>query len=173
MTCLRSSPALLALCAGLATAAPALAQSTGSRIQKAPSQPVNIIRFDEPSELRAIRNLLNYGKVDEAIEMSRSLIASDPAAAIRYAGYNALCASLSAARDYGAAIEACDTAIRIQPGNWMAYNSRGSIRLVTGQPELALADYEFAREAIPSGHPSVEIVEYNLSLVRSVLGPSG
>lgn len=169
---IRSYPALLALVAGMATAAPALAQSTGSRIQSAPTQPLSIIRFDEPSELRTIRRLLASGEVARAIELSHHLIASDPSPSIRYAGYNALCASLSAAREYNAAIEACDSAIRIQPGHWMAYNSRGSVRLVTGQPAAALEDYEYARKAMPPSHASVEIVDYNIALARAALDPS-
>lgn len=165
-------PAILTLLAGLACGTPALAQSTGSRISGVRNQPVNIIRFDEPSELRTIRRLLGDGKVEAAINLSRSLIASDPAPSIRYAGFNALCASLSAMKDYAAAIDACDSAIRIQPGNWMAHNSRGSIYLVTGQIRKALEDYEFARGVMSDSHVSVEIVDFNLSLARSYLDRS-
>ncbi len=60
--------------------------------------------------------------------------------------YSNLCAALGAQGEYGAAIEACDSAIKIAPTNWQAYTNRAAANWLSGNKEAAQADIEKANK---------------------------
>ncbi|MDT8397265.1 MAG: hypothetical protein RQ899_01455 [Pseudomonadales bacterium] len=143
----------------------ALAQNTGSRIEGRPSQPLTIVRFDEPAEIAAIRASIARGEMGEAVAMAESMLAADPTIAIQYFGNNALCVALSAAKDWEGALAACNKAVRIRPGYWMALNSRGTVQLMTGRHQQALADYQKALQALSADSLEADVVRHNIALV--------
>ncbi len=141
------------------------AQTTGSRLSSAPPHPMARIRFDEPSELGAIRTALADGEVAKAREIAKTFLASDLSPDMQYVGLNALCAVESAARNWQAALDACNRAIRIRSSFWMAINTRGTVYLMTGDVEKARADFRRAYELVPDRGGNKEIVRHNLALV--------
>ena len=154
------------------------AQTTGSRLSSAPPHPMARIRFDEPSELGAIRTALADGEVAKAPiigfnvrpnakarEIAKTFLASDLSPDMQYVGLNALCAVESAARNWQAALDACNRAIRIRSSFWMAINTRGTVYLMTGDVEKARADFRRAYELVPDRGGNKEIVRHNLALV--------
>lgn len=151
----------------MAIAGSAFAQSTGSRIKGQADQPLSIIRFEEPAEIARTRALIERGEVAAAIATAQGLLASDSAPDIQYFGHNALCVAHSAARDWGRALEACDSAIRIRPTHWMALNSRGTVHLMAGRGRAAVADYQKALRALPDDSAATDIVRHNLGLAEA------
>ncbi|RMD90061.1 MAG: tetratricopeptide repeat protein [Alphaproteobacteria bacterium] len=169
----------IALACGLAAilALPAFsgagAQSTGSRINSAPPFPMARIRFDEPSELGKIRKALADGEIDKARRIANDFLASDLAPEMRYAGLNALCAVESSARNWSAALAACNEAIRIRPNHWMALNTRGTVYYLSGDVDKARSDFRKAYELVPEKGGNRDVVRHNLALVGVTVGDGG
>lgn len=149
------------------------AQATGSRVSSAPPFPMARIRFDEPSELGKIRKALSDGEIDKARKIANDFLASDLAPEMRFVGLNALCAVESAARNWSAALAACDEAIRIRPNHWMALNTRGTVYYLSGDVEKARSDFRKAYELVPEKGGNREIVRHNLALVGVTVGDGG
>ena len=147
----------------------ALAQATGSRIDRSPNYPMSVLRFDEPSELSAARAALKRGDPQEAIRLMTSLLAHDASPDVQYAGHNALCAALTAAGRYEEAGAACDKAIAIRPRHWMAHNTLGNLHLVQGRLEAAIAEYRIALKQLRARSREAKIVRYNLALAEQAL----
>ncbi len=144
------------------------AQTTGSRVSSAPPYPMARIRFDEPSELGAIRAALADGKIGKARKIAKKFLASDLSPDMQYVGLNALCAVESAGKEWRSALDACNAAIRIRPRFWMAINTRGTVYLMTGDVEKARADFRRAYELVPDRGDNRDIVQHNLALVGVV-----
>ncbi|MFQ5348474.1 MAG: tetratricopeptide repeat protein [Rhodothalassiaceae bacterium] len=151
----------------------ATAQATGSRVSSAPPFPLARIRFDEPSELGKIRKALADGEIDKARATANDFLASDPAPEMRYVGLNALCAVESAARNWSAALAACNEAIRVRPNHWMARNTRGTVFYLSGDVEKARSDFRKAYDLVPGKGGNRDIVRHNLALVGVTVGDGG
>ncbi len=161
------------LAAPFAVGRPALAQVTGSRVDRSPNYPMSVLRFDEPSELSAARAALKRGDPQEAIQLMRGLLAHDTSPDVQYAGHNALCAALTAAGRYEEAGAACDRAIAIRPRHWMAHNTLGNLHLVQGRLEAAIAEYRIALKQLRARSREAKIVRYNLALAEQALARRG
>ena len=144
-----------------------LAQSTGTRIEKAPDRPMTIIRFDEPAEIAKIRSLLDQGAHQEAIDLALSLLQRDKTSAIQYSASNALCAALSKDNQWDSALEACEKAINIRPHHWMARNSRANVYLMQGRYDLALDDFQIALANLAPDSMEAQIVAHNIAITQS------
>jgi len=156
------------------TASAASAQNTGSRLPEGDSNhPREIIRFDEPGELKKIRKLIPQGKLEEARRLARSLMNGDPSPDMQYAGLNAKCAIETHAGNIDTAIEACNRALRIRPRHWMALNSRGTVHFVAQRFEAALEDYRTALRYLPKDSNEAEIVRNNIALAERRLRGDG
>jgi tetratricopeptide (TPR) repeat protein len=145
----------------------ALAQSTGTRIEKAPDRPLNIIRFDEPAEIAEIRSLLEQGAHGDAIDLALTLLERDKTPAIQYSAWNALCAARSKDNQWDGALEACEKAIAIRPRHWMARNSRANVYLMQGRYDLALDDFQIALANLAPGSMEAQVVEHNIAITES------
>lgn len=149
----------------------AMAASTGSRTG-AKGQPLTIVEFDEPSELKAVRAALAAGEPQVAVAHAQSLLARDPSPEARYAGLNALCAARTSAGERDAALDACNSAVAMHPNRWMALNTRGNLHLVTGAPGEAVADFQRALEQLPADSPQADVVRHNLALAQGRFEPA-
>jgi tetratricopeptide (TPR) repeat protein len=66
------------------------------------------------------------------------------------AGWNGLCwITITTGGEPGKALEACNTAIKLNPRFANAYDSRGLVYLKLGEYDNALADYDFALKLCP------------------------
>ncbi len=122
------------------------------------------------ANLKHIRRLLNEGKTEDAVRVSRKTLKSlgdfrtGHVSESFYDAYNALCLSLTANGEYEEAMDACNTAIKQYPGRWMALNSRGSLNFKTGKFDNALSDYQNALLGAPSETHISRVIEHNIKI---------
>ena len=145
------------------------AQPTGTRVKDgASTQPLAVLQLDIESQFDSIRAALARGDVDEAERKARTLLIVDQQSSTRYAALNALCAVSNQRRDWSEAVARCGQAIDMRPRHWMAWNTRGTAYLMSGDTEAAAADYQRALELLPSGHRMGEAVRHNIELAERV-----
>ncbi|MCC3862152.1 hypothetical protein [Pseudemcibacter aquimaris] len=135
--------------------------------------PGDTIYFGTDDNLVRIRGMLNNGDIDRAVVFASEYAESfeenkrsGKTSPRRYDAYNALCLALSAQKNYDAAREACDEAINESPERWMAYNSRGSLNLKSGNARAAAEDYRKALEYAPDTGDIKAILEHNVQLAQ-------
>lgn len=129
------------------------------------------IDIGSDGDLKNIRQLINEGKIEAAVRMAEKFVnsVSSPGLAQRttshyYNGYNALCISLTAHKEYERAMEACDTAVQHEPSKWLAVNSRGSLKYKMKNFSAALNDYRTALENAPKTKNITRIIEHNIKI---------
>lgn len=128
--------------------------------------PHQAVWMDRPQEIAEIRKLLQNDKADEAVEVAEGLMRrGDMPARYRYDALNALCVARTQQGSLDAAMDACSTAIAMMPSRWEALNSRGTVYLLSGNIDDAIADYQRALKAAPG----VAVIEYNLKLAEQRL----
>lgn len=146
---------------------------TGTRISKESNYPENVIWFSEPSEIVNIRQLLQEGKSQAAIDRARTYAASlehvsGVEARIRYYfALNALCSALAANGNLQEAIETCNKAIGIYASRWQAFNNRGTAYYLSRRYDLALEDYRQALTLLSESEEKTEIIQHNIELAES------
>ncbi len=152
---------------------------TGSRVGGT-AQPVTSVWYGPPSEILEIRQLLQRGEIEDAVELGRTLVDQLRTSAIgtranssirlhRYMALNALCVALSSDRQLGEALSTCEQAIVLMPDRWEAYNSRGTVFFMGANYESALRDF---RLALAKEAPTVDLmslIEHNIELAQSRL----
>jgi Flp pilus assembly protein TadD len=153
--------------------------STGTRIKDADSNyPKTVVWYSEPGEITGIRELLQEGKKDLAVSKARDYVArlknvaGPEAKQLRYYAYNALCAALTSKGEIKEAVDACSSAVKINPSLWQALNTRGTAYFISGQNELALKDYRKALEIVKGSEPLVELIQHNIVLVEKKMSDS-
>jgi len=121
--------------------------------------------------LKNIRLLINQGKTGDAVREAEKFVyrVTSPGLAQQtsrfyYDGYNALCISLTAHKEYERAMTACDTAVQNKPTKWIAINSRGSLNYKMGNFSAALNDYRKALENAPNTEHITRILEHNIKI---------
>ena len=127
--------------------------------------PHQVVWMDKPQEIAKIRKLLQRNKTDKAVEMAEGLLRLDMPARYRYDALNALCVARTQQGSMEAAMQACSTAIAMMPSRWEALNSRGTVYLLSGNIDDAIADYQRALKAAPGS----AVVEHNLDLAEQRL----
>lgn len=167
-----------AIALGTATILGLSAFSTASFAQTATEAwtgaiPGDTIYFDNDDNLVRIRGMLNNGDIDRAVVFAKNYAESfeenkrsGKTSPRRYDAYNALCLAFTAQKDYDAAKAACDEAVKDSPNRWMAYNSRGSLNMKSGNTSAAAEDYRMALENAPDTGDIKSILEHNLQLAR-------
>lgn len=147
---------------------------TGTRIKGGGGMyPENVIWFNESREIAYIRQLLQDGKKQLAIEKARSYvarmenIAGFEALVRRYYGLNALCSALTSTGDLSEAINTCSEAIELYPTRWQAINNRGTAHYVSRQYNLAMQDYKQALNIKPDAGRATEIIQHNIKLTEA------
>lgn len=136
--------------------------------------PGDTVYFASNDGLKQIRKMLNDGEIDKAVSFAKAFVASSDAdsrsgktSSVRYDAYNALCLAYTAQKNYDAAKEACNTAIKDTPKGWLAYNSRGSLNLKMGNVSEANNDYRMALENAPEKSDIKTILEHNMNLAQN------
>ncbi|MCC3862151.1 tetratricopeptide repeat protein [Pseudemcibacter aquimaris] len=129
------------------------------------------IHLGSHDTLSNIRRMINAGRTAEAVLESKKFIASlntNTRSGVThrylYDGYNALCISHTAHKEFDEALKACDQAIEHTPARWQAYNSRGSLNYKTGNFANALNDYRSALENAPDATHIRRIIEHNIRI---------
>ncbi len=147
---------------------------TGSRIGSG-SYPESVFWFGEPGEIKEVRELLNKGKVDEAIKVAEDFLAYlDTSGSVhgrhvlnRYFALNALCVALTASGRLDEALAECTSAIDLSAKRWQAFNSRGVIYYLVGRVDEALADYRAAVALVPRKSGPADIIRHNIELAEA------
>jgi len=68
-------------------------------------------------------------------------------------------------RELDKAEQQCSSAVEIMPGQWSAWNNRGTARYLAGDMEGAQQDYLRALEAAGDREGVVELLRHNLTLL--------
>lgn len=148
----------------------ALAQPTGTRVKDgASTQPLTVLQLDLESQFDSIRAALARGDVDGAERKAQALLIIDQQPSTRYAAINALCAVSNQRGDWSQAVTRCGQAIDMRPRHWMAWNTRGTAHLMSGDTEAAAADYKRALELMSPGHRMQDAVRHNIELADRVM----
>lgn len=87
---------------------------------------------------------------------SRELSPRNTAAAL-----NNLCIALTGLQRTGEALDACNRAIRLEPGRWSFYNNRANVYFWMGEYDRALSEYTKAL----SIRPDEEILQNNIAII--------
>ena len=165
---------LLTLCAGAIYHASAVAQParTGTHFNSK-AIPSEVLMLQSPDEVGRIRQLLNDGRKNDALEAAESYLRQVERLALRdetetrYYAWNAYCTVLTSLQRVDEAIAACSTAMAFAPEKWSAVNNRGTAKLVGGRLQEALADYQAAMSLAGEDNQSVRrTIEHNISLVQ-------
>jgi tetratricopeptide (TPR) repeat protein len=121
--------------------------------------------------LAQIRDLINQGKTEDAVRISKKFIQSleqnkrsGKTTYLTYDAYNALCISLTANKNYSEAMDACNAAIKDNPKRWQAFNSRGSLNYKTEKYAAALNDYKEAQSKAPSSSNITNLITHNIKI---------
>ena len=153
---------------------------TGSHIKSnTVKTPETVVWFTEPREITEIRLLLQDGRKKEAVDKAYNFlerlqgIGGAEAQVRRYYGLSALCSALTANGELNEAIETCSQAINMYPTRWQALNNRGVAHYMSGQFDLALADYNQALETVKDSDPLTELLQHNIDLVQAKKSGTG
>lgn len=132
------------------------------------------INLGSGEELIRVRTLINEGKTSDAVRLARRFVESfsinersGRTSRFLYDGYNALCISLTADKQFSEAMDACNAAINHSPKRWQAINSRGSLNYTSENFEAALRDYKKAYEMSPDVDRIKKIIEHNIKISQA------
>ncbi|MBT8146114.1 MAG: hypothetical protein KJN90_04630 [Gammaproteobacteria bacterium] len=172
MTILKSLSLAAVLLTMLAFAHATYAQNplTGTRLRSAGNaNPRTTIQFEEPDQVSRIRNLLNQEKPAEALELALGYLEQVERAGLdtrnRYFAHNSLCVVYTYIRELEKAEEECSQAVEIIPGQWSAWNNRGTARYLAGDMSGAQQDFLRALEEAGDRQGVVDLLRHNLSLL--------
>ncbi|MEZ5490210.1 MAG: hypothetical protein R3F50_07805 [Gammaproteobacteria bacterium] len=152
------------------TSADAQTPLTGTRLNTAgTANPRTTIQFEEPDEVSSIRRLLSQDKPDEALTLALRFKERAQQAGMdtssRYFAYNSLCVVYTYIRELAKAEVECTEAVEMIPGQWSAWNNRGTARYLAGDMVGAQQDYLRALEAAGDRQGVVDLLRHNLSLL--------
>jgi tetratricopeptide (TPR) repeat protein len=155
----------------LSTAAYGQRPLTGTRLKTAGTSSTRMsIQFQAPEEVAQIELLLYQGKPDKALELALGYVEqtrkSGMDAAARYFARNALCVVYVSTREDLKAEQECTSATELMPSHWSAWNNRGTLRFLMDDLTGAQEDYQQALEHSGDKVGVVELITYNLSLLK-------
>jgi Flp pilus assembly protein TadD len=144
---------------------------TGTRLKTAGTSSTRMsIQFQAPEEVAQIELLLYQGKPDKALELALGYVEQTRQAgmdaAAQYFARNALCVVYVSTREDLKARQACTNATELMPSHWSAWNNRGTLRFLIGDLVGAQEDYQQALQNSGGKVGIVELITYNLSLVK-------
>ena len=108
--------------------------------------PVSATSLDVASLLRTALTLHQAGRLDEAEQLYRRILAAEPR---HFDGLHLLGAIFSQRGDHAAAVRQIDAAIVVNPNVAAAHNNRGAALSALGRLEEALASYDRAVALMP------------------------
>ena len=100
------------------------------------------------------------GEFKKSAVFSRRATAKGNKKSRRSIAYANLCAALGQQNKLVAALEACDSAIALDPKNWRARNNRGVVEYRLGKSAAAAADFAAAASA-----PKADLARANAALL--------
>ena len=140
--------AALAVClAAGALSTPAFAQDCDSAPQFASHRTSN-------GDVRAASSALDRGEIHVALAFAQQAAGSPISPGHRGAAYANLCAALALDGQLEEALPACDRAVDMREGNWVAWNNRGAAKWLSGDVEGARADFAQAA-SLESGEDAI------------------
>lgn len=148
---------------------------TGSRLSQR-SIAVGTYWMNGASEINEVRNLLQNERPDQAVKVAQEFVyhvkrssswGSIGRTRVLYDALNALCVALTVKGDADEAVDVCNEAIRLQPNDWRAVNSRGTAYFTLGNYRAAMEDYRRALATEPSSDQVVDLLRRNLRLAES------
>lgn len=125
---------------------PAALAAADSRGREPTTKTVFGARNAELSE--GARELL-AGDIDEGIRLTRLGLEAALGTRERVAGLSNLCAGYLRKQEYEAALDYCDEALVLDPGNWRARTNRALLYLLLEDFERARTDLEIAEDIAP------------------------
>jgi Flp pilus assembly protein TadD len=150
-------------------------ERTGTRLDSRAARPA-VLHLNQSSEIDEIRNLIQNGEHQAAVELAQanvqnvrarsSLDAARISQTVLYDALNALCVALTVSGQTDAALDACSSAIDAAPRRWSAWNSRGTTYFVRENYEAAFNDFARAFELAPEDEHLVDMLEWNIKLAR-------
>lgn len=139
---LKTSLKLGALTVLMATfTSPAFASDSAASVAPAFSVSSNATR-----SIGSAASAFEKGNFTKSVSFSRHALKQGLKKSRKTVAYSNLCAALGAQGEYGEAIEACDSAIKIAPTNWQAYSNRAAANWLSGNKEAALVDMEVVKK---------------------------
>jgi tetratricopeptide (TPR) repeat protein len=146
------------LCVVVALAAPGLVPQTRAQ---------NTARRDTKSqtELADAEKLLGQGRLPEARESVEEILRQRPTAE----GYNLLGIICSSEKDYAAAQEAFERALKLGPNSAKTHNNLANLYVAEGKPELAETEFRRALAIAPTNSDA----NYNYGVFLLAKGSSG
>lgn len=118
----------------------------------------------QPQVLKRAGRALELGRPELALSRLEGETENLRPGPLRAAGFGLACRAWFELEDFASAQQACDAAVREGGGAsaWSHLNNRGVMRLMLGEVEAALADFNAAAELNPVAGP----VRRNLALAR-------
>lgn len=143
---------------------------TGTRLRTAgTANPRTSIQFEEPDEVSRIRNLIARDRLDDALELALGYVEQAGRAGMdaqtRYHAHNSLCVVYTTVRELEKAEQQCSEAVKIYPGQWSAWNNRGTARYLAGDMTGAQQDYQRALEVAGDRQGVIDLLRHNLTLL--------
>lgn len=113
------------------------------------------LHFADGPRVEALR-ALEAGDVERALDISarvlreaRRLPAGRESAQRAYIGHSIACVCHRLERDFENAVEHCDAAVTLEPGDWRGFTNRGALHFDAGNLAAARADFEAAAKLAP------------------------
>jgi tetratricopeptide (TPR) repeat protein len=105
---------------------------------------------------------VDRGEFEKGYQLSkRALDSKELSPGNTAAALNNLCIALTGLKRTGEALEACNQAIRLQPGRWSFYNNRANVFFWMGDLDRAMSEYTKAL----SIRPEEDILQNNIAII--------
>lgn len=131
------------LCAGALLCAPAL----GAGADPA-SHSTTVIGTMNPL-LAEGSEALERGRFEDGIRLTLAGLEEPANARDQAAGHSNICAGYAALKRWAEALEHCNRALELDPGNWRTYNNRAAVFVGLKQFDLAMTDVNTGLEIAP------------------------
>lgn len=153
-----------------AVAIAVLAAAQAGRPQVTSERPSSTTVLGPVNELLAAgATALEQGRVEEGIRLTLDGLKTPSSTRDIAAGHANLCAGYSMLREWDKALPHCNESIKLDPGNWRAYNNRAAVYVGKGRYDRALMDVQAGLDLAPESstlHRSLEIIYERKRMMR-------
>jgi len=92
---------------------------------------------------------LERGRFEDGIRLTLAGLEEPATERDQAAGHSNICAGYAALKRYAEALEHCNRALELDPGNWRTYNNRAAVFVGLKQFDLAMTDVNAGLEIAP------------------------
>ncbi len=118
--------------------------------------------FDVPQELAQGGRMINDGRVEEGMDLTRKMLGESLGMNGMAMAYTNLCAGYLHLGQYQEAMRECQRGLKLRPRQWQALNNRGGANHGLGNYAAAISDFMRALMLKPDN----EDIAYNLNISR-------